>query len=61
MLEDVKVVIFLPGLGSTSGERNSNQGYICGIITPRGLDIPLRSKRVWHAGSTEDLEFVISR
>lgn len=71
MLEEdfLKVVIFLPGLGSSSNERNSqnlaytlaNQGYICGIITPRGLDIPLKTKRVWHAGSTEDLEFVISR
>ena len=63
-----KISLHLPGLGLSSDANVSqifaktfaDAGYISGILIPRGLGgIPLVNIKLWNAGRTDDIKFVI--
>ena len=57
------IIIFLPGLGLTSANKFCQQfvstayeksGYISAVLHPRGLTVPLKTKKIWYPGLHED-------
>ena len=61
----VNITLYFPGLGLSSNcnvaqyyaSEVAKQGFICGIITPRGhptSGVPLRNTKLWHAGCIDD-------
>jgi len=63
-----KIILFLPGLGLHSRNKfcqnfvshaYNEAGYICAVLNPRGLNIPLKSKKLWYPGLHDDTLFVL--
>lgn len=63
-----KIIVFLPGLGLHSRNKfcqnfvsyaHKEAGYICAVLNPRGLVVPLKTKKVWYPGMHEDTLLVL--
>jgi len=62
-----KIILFLPGLGLHSRNKfcqnfvnyAHSQGYVCAVLNPRGLNIPLKSKKLWYPGLHDDTLYVL--
>jgi len=69
--ERAHVCLFFPGLGLSSENKFAKKfvqtvaqdikGYLCGIVNPRGIGIPLQSSKLWHPGYYFDGKVVLSR
>lgn len=68
--ERARICLFFPGLGLSSKNKfakkfvqtvvQDKNGYLCGVVNPRGVGIPNCSK-LWHPGYYYDGKAVLSR
>eukprot|EP00602_Paraphysomonas_sp_CaronLab_P005130 CAMPEP_0185033208 /NCGR_PEP_ID=MMETSP1103-20130426/21976_1 /TAXON_ID=36769 /ORGANISM="Paraphysomonas bandaiensis, Strain Caron Lab Isolate" /LENGTH=328 /DNA_ID=CAMNT_0027569409 /DNA_START=231 /DNA_END=1215 /DNA_ORIENTATION=- len=67
--EASKICIFVPGLGSKSGDSYvskfvqtlSSYNFHCAVVTARGLEHPLSNHKTWHPALHDDVCLLLER